>query len=368
MSHITGVDSFLSLTPDRVLEAVEASGLACRASCHPLNSFENRVYAVTLEDGRQIVAKFYRPGRWTREQILEEHRFLEDLVLAEVPVSPVLPFPDGTTLRAIEGIWYCLHARLPGRTPQEIDAAEAERLGMVVARIHLIGALREAPTRLRIEAEALVRAELRWLDGAGIVADAYAARFLDAGLAVAAVLDRRLHGVEMHRIHGDFHLGNLVSSEGAFSVLDFDDMVMGPAVQDLWLIAPGRDPYYRRLREAFLEGYEQFRAFDRTSLELIEPLRGLRMIRYAAWLARRWHDPLFQATWPHFGTQDYWRDETEALEEVVRSVARLEEGGNGGVPVVEDPPLTNRELFWDWDDAQGTVPVDKEPASGNTSP
>lgn len=368
MSRASGVDTFLSLTPERVLDAVEASGMPCHAACHPLNSFENRVYAVTLEDGRQVVAKFYRPGRWTPAQILEEHRFLEDLVLAEVPVSPVLPFPDGRTLRQIEGIWYCLHARLPGRTPQEIDPGEAERLGMVVARIHLIGALRDAPQRLRVAAETLVRAELRWMDGEGIVADPFRARWHEAGLAVAAVLDRRLRDVEMHRIHGDFHLGNLVLSDGAFHVLDFDDMVVGPAVQDLWLLAPGRDAHDRRLREAFLEGYEQFRAFDRASLDLIEPLRGLRMIRYAAWLARRWHDPIFPATWPHFGTEEYWRIETEALEDVVRGMARLEADGSGASRDLDgEPPLSNRDLFWDWEEPPLSVDVDKPDVSGNTS-
>lgn len=357
MSNPSGVDSFLSLTPERVLDAVEASGLPCRPSCHPLNSFENRVYAVTLEDGRQVVAKFYRPGRWSEVQILEEHRFLDDLVLGEMPVSPVLRFPNGATLRAIEGIWYCLHARLPGRTPQEIDLFEAERLGMIAARIHQIGALRDAPTRLRIDAEALVRAELRWMEARDVVPEPFRVRYFEAGRAVAAVLDRRLRGVEMCRIHGDFHLGNLVLSEGAFSVLDFDDMVIGPAVQDLWLIAPGRDAHDRRMREAFLEGYERFRGFDRESLSLIEPLRGLRMVRYAAWLARRWHDPLFPATWPHFGTEDYWRNELDALEDVVRDLARLE-GAAGGATVgpVEEASLTNRDLFWDWEEPSAQDP------------
>ena len=151
-------------------------------------------------------------------------------------------------------------------------------------------------------------------------------------------------------------------------ILDFDDMVIGPAVQDLWLLAPGRDAHDRRMREAFLEGYEQFRVFDRDSLSLIEPWRGLRMVRYAAWLARRWQDPLFPATWPHFGTEDYWRDEVEALEDVVQDLARMESADGQSLPgPVEEPPLTNQDLFWDWEEPPA-ADVDKDAAKGNTSP
>src|SRR6185436_1571750 len=159
-------------------------------------------------------------------------------------------------------------------------------------------------------------------------------------------------GVPVHRLHGDLHLGNILFRDGLLRVLDFDDMVIGPAVQDLWLALPGRDAYTLSLRERFLEGYQQFRDFDRSTLVLVEPLRGLRIVHYAAWLARRWHDPAFPAAWPHFGTDDYWERETQDLEEqlaVIRgeltpeeAEARLTEES----VQEEEPTLTNKDYFW----------------------
>ncbi len=164
----------------------------------------------------------------------------------------------------------------------------------------------------------------------------------------------------VHRLHGDLHLGNLLLRDGQLRVLDFDDMVMGPAVQDLWLALPGRDAFTLALREEFLAGYEQFRLFDRSTLALVEPLRGLRVVHYAAWLARRWHDPAFPAAWPHFGTADYWERETADLEEqlaVIRgedaaeALAAGREGGaeGAGGDGAEEPALTNKDYFWDWE-------------------
>jgi Ser/Thr protein kinase RdoA (MazF antagonist) len=162
-------------------------------------------------------------------------------------------------------------------------------------------------------------------------------------------------GVPVHRVHGDLHLGNILFRDGLLRVLDFDDMVVGPAVQDLWLALPGRDAYTLGLRERFLEGYLQFRDFDRATLALVEPLRGLRIVHYAAWLARRWHDPAFPAAWPHFGTGEYWERETQDLEEqlaVIRgemapedAEARLTEEA----AAEEEPTLTNKDFFWDWE-------------------
>jgi Ser/Thr protein kinase RdoA (MazF antagonist) len=160
----------------------------------------------------------------------------------------------------------------------------------------------------------------------------------------------------VQRLHGDLHLGNILNRDGVLRVLDFDDMVTGPPVQDLWLALPGRDAETRRQRELFLDGYEQFRLFDRTSLRLIEVLRGLRIVHYAGWLARRWHDPAFPAAWPHFGTDDYWERETTDLEEQL-AFARGEikppedmAKGADGEAVEEEITLTNRDYFWDWEE------------------
>ena len=348
-------DLFLALTPEKVLEAVEAGGLACNPVCYPLNSFENRVYEVELQDKTRIVAKFYRPGRWSEEQILEEHRYLQDLDDEEVPVANVRPFPDGSTLRRVENIFYSLSDRRGGRAPDELDDAAVRRLGMLAARLHNVGARRAAPHRLVLSGDTYVRGDLAWLLAHGTLPERLRDRYAAAALAIADLADELLAGVATHRIHGDLHLGNLLFRDGLLRVLDFDDMVTGPAVQDLWLALPGRDRETLRQREVFLEAYEQLRLFDRATLRLIEPLRGLRVVHYAAWLARRWHDPAFPAAWPHFGTDEYWERETDDLEEqlaIVRGEAKAAAGGGAeadDTPADDEEVLTNKDFFWDWE-------------------
>jgi Ser/Thr protein kinase RdoA (MazF antagonist) len=358
-------DLFLALTPDKVLAAVEAGGLACNPVCYPLNSFENRVYEVELTDRSRVVAKFYRPGRWSEEQILEEHAFLAELAADEIPVCTMRELPGGGTLRRIDDIWYCLADRRGGRAPDELDDGLAKRLGMLVGRLHNAGARRDAPHRIRLEPEVYVRRELDWLEDHGTVPPTLRGRYFGAAHAIADLAAERLAGVPVHRIHADLHLGNLLLREErtpdgggwvpVLRLLDFDDMAVGPAVQDLWLALPGRDPDTLRRRALFLEGYKQFREFDRATLALVEPLRGLRIIHYAVWLARRWHDPAFPAAWPHFGTADSWRRETEDLEEqlaVIRGELKAEEAAaGGGEASAEEQPaeLTNKDFFWDWE-------------------
>jgi Ser/Thr protein kinase RdoA (MazF antagonist) len=325
-------DLFLNLSPHRVLDAVEAADLVCNPVCWPLNSFENRVYEVELEDRTRVIAKFYRPGRWSKAQILEEHAFLEELAGAEIPVCTVQPFPDGQTLHELDGIYYCLFERRGGRAPEEVDDALAERLGMLTARIHQVGVGQRAKHRPRMSAQAWIRDNVTFLQGRRFLPEHLHHRYADSALALADEAERRLEGVPMHRLHGDLHLGNLLLREGVLNVLDFDDMVVGPAMQDLWLMIPGREPEHRRLRQVFLEGYERIRAFDRETLELLEPLRAMRRVHYAAWVARRWHDPLFPRTFPWFGTVGYWEQETRDLEELLYLIRH----GDGEEPLGYD--------------------------------
>jgi Ser/Thr protein kinase RdoA (MazF antagonist) len=339
-------DLFLALSAEAVLQAVEAGGLSCKPVCFPLNSFENRVYLMELEDGRRIVSKFYRPLRWSREQILEEHQFLQDLDAEDVPVCVTLPFPDGGTLKEINGIRYSLFDARGGRAPEDLTDDDVERLGMLVARMHNVAAARPAEHRLRLTPETYVWDNLDYLEQEGVLPQALGARYADAAGYIAEVAEEYLDGVEVHRVHGDFHMGNLLLRDGVFNILDFDDMLVGPAVQDLWLALPGRGDHTRRQRQCFLEGYERFRQFDRQSLRLIEPLRGLRMIHYATWLARRWHDPIFPRTWPHFGTEEYWEGETRDLEDLVVQI-KTERGEQ---PPQEVKTLSNKDYFWDWED------------------
>jgi Ser/Thr protein kinase RdoA (MazF antagonist) len=362
MRAAPATDLFLSLTPEKVLAAVEQAGLRCNPVCYPLNSFENRVYEVELADRTRIVAKFYRPERWSEEQILDEHQFLRDLDDEEVPVCTVRPFPDGGTLRRIDNIYYSLADRRGGRAPDELDGATARRLGMLVGRLHNVGARRPARHRLPLTAQSFIREDVAWLDAHATLPKHLHNRYLDTASAIADQVDGALAALDpaqLYRLHGDLHLGNVLLRDGLLRVLDFDDMVVGPAVQDVWLALPGRDPQTLELREQLLSGYEQFRLFDRSTLRLIEPLRGLRVIHYAAWLARRWHDPAFPAAWPHFGTLDYWQRETDDLEEqlaLIRGELAPTPAGGDGAPdadgeghPAEEATLTNRDFFWDWE-------------------
>ncbi|MFL6294121.1 MAG: serine/threonine protein kinase [Thermoanaerobaculia bacterium] len=356
MKHDETTGLFLSLTPEKVLAAVEAGGLSCNPVCYPLNSFENRVYEVELADRTRVVAKFYRPGRWSEEQILEEHQFLDDLAADELPVCTMRPFPGGGTLRQIEGIWYALSDRRGGRAPDELGDETARRLGMLVGRIHNAAVRRPAGHRLHLNADTYIRENVDWLTEHEVLPRHIRTLYFDTAFAIADLADRMMERVPVHRLHGDLHLGNILLRDGLLRVLDFDDMVIGPAVQDLWLALPGRDEWTLRQREIFLEGYEQFRAFDRATLGLIEALRGLRIVHYATWLARRWHDPAFPAAWPQFGTPEAWERETEDLVEQL-AVIRGELVPEDGAPTAGDEQqreeeqavLTNKDYFFDWE-------------------
>jgi Ser/Thr protein kinase RdoA (MazF antagonist) len=317
---------FFELTPDRVLEAVEAAGLRCTGRCLALNSFENRVYDVEIEGeagNTRVVVKFYRPGRWTREQILEEHEFLKDLQAAEIPAIAPLTFPDdGTTLKATQsGIWYTLFPKVGGRSPDEFTDEQLLRIGRLLARVHSVGASKAAPHRIKINPATYGWANLELLLK-GFVPAEYRGRYEGAVRSILEIAEPLFaKAPSPMRLHGDCHPGNLLlNGEGHFFFLDFDDMVVGPPVQDVWLLVPGRDADSRAQREVLLEGYSEMRVFDRATLKLLEPLRALRFIHYSAWIARRWEDPAFPAAFPEFGSHAYWADETADLEEQLRVI------------------------------------------------
>jgi len=343
---------FDQLTPDRVLSAVEAGGLEPTGHCTPLTCLENRVYDVRLEGGVHVVAKFYRPNRWTREGILEEHAFLADLVAAEIPAVAPLAFPDGDTLRTVEGIHYALWPRVGGRAPDEFEDEQLRMLGRLLARLHEVGSARDAPHRLRLDAATSALAPLDFLEAGGFLPDTCARRYRAAVEALAALYTERGRGVPVHRIHGDCHAGNLLRTDAGFCFLDFDDFVVGPAVHDVWMMLPGRDAEGRRQRDVLIEAYQQMRPFDRRWLSLVEPLRGFRFVFYAAWIARRWRDRAFPAAFPHFGTPEYWENETRDLEELVRRIGSGEDAAGDGDNETAasrdgEADLTNEDFFWD---------------------
>lgn len=320
-------DLFLALTPDWVLKAVEAGGFEPTGHVMALHCLENRVYDLKLEDGSHVVAKFYRPGRWSEDAILEEHDFLLDLEEAEIPICAPLEFPDGRTLHSVEGIHYAVWPRTGGRSPEELDDEQVEILGRLVARIHNVGAAHTVGHRPTLDGRAYGFGSLEVLEGRRILPPQHQPRYRRAVERIVAVYEALSEGVPVHRIHADCHHGNLLNGRDGWFFLDFDDFRIGPAVQDVWLLVPGRDREAAEQRALFVEAYQQFREFDFRWLKLVEPLRGLRYIHYAAWIARRWNDPAFPRSFPHFDTEVYWDREVRDLEEQAELCENIVSGG-----------------------------------------
>jgi Ser/Thr protein kinase RdoA (MazF antagonist) len=305
--------SFLSLTPDRVLDAVEVGGLRSTGRCLPLRAFENRVYEIELDDDRRIVTKFYRPGRWSRATILDEHAFLADLAEAEVPAVSPMDLGTGQTLSEIDGIFYAAFPKVRGRMLDELDDENLRRIGRLIGRLHAVGAARPAPNRPRFTIEERVQAPLALLESGGFLPPALASRYRDVVLRIAEKFAESLARVPAQRIHGDLHIGNILWGTDGPILVDFDDCVMGPPLQDLWLLARGDAAETKHALGQILAGYEVFREFDRSTLALVEPLRALRIVHMSAWIARRWDDPSFQAGFPAFRMDRYWMSEYEEL-------------------------------------------------------
>ncbi len=340
-------DFFFDLTPDAVLDAVEAGGLAPTGHVTPLVCLENRVFDVRLEDGRHVVVKFYRPGRWSREAVLEEHGFLRELGEAEIPVCAPLPFADGDTLHSVEGIHYAVWPRTGGRAPDEFSDEQIDVVGRLLARIHNVGEAGDAPHRTRVDAQ-VARDALAVLED-GFLPPACARRYADVVATLAELYTEWSRDVPLHRIHGDCHVGNLLHGDAGWFFLDFDDFAVGPAVHDVWMLLPGRDAEGERQRRRLVAAYREFRPFEERWLRLVEPLRAFRYVWYAAWIARRWQDPAFPDAFPHFGTPSYWEDETRDLEQHVETLLRGEGPLPAGVaaPAAEEPELSNEEICWD---------------------
>jgi Ser/Thr protein kinase RdoA (MazF antagonist) len=343
---------FFRLSPTRVLQAVEAAGFVPSGHCFALNALENRVYEVRLDDGKHVVAKFYRPGRWSRDTILDEHRLLAALVDAEIPVCAPLEFPDGDTLHEIEDIHYAIWPRTGGRSPDELADDQVEMLGRMMARIHTIAADLGAPNRGTLDADSVPLRALDLLEEGNWLPPACASRYENAVEALVEIYLERSRDIEIQPIHGDCHAGNLLRGDEGWFFLDFDDMVIGPPVQDVWMLLPGRDAEADRQRRLLVEAYKQFRPFDDRSFSLIEPLRGFRFVFYAGWIARRWEDPAFPDAFPHFGTDEYWETETRDLEELVERISKGDDlltssEREEAVASSGDSDLTNKDFFWD---------------------
>lgn len=311
--------AYQQLRPDDILSAVESLELACDGRLLTLNSYENRVYRVGIEGAPPVVAKFYRPGRWSDAAIGEEHEFTIDLAAEEVPVAAPLVH-DGATLHRHGPFRFAVYPCFGGRAPELDDLDLLRQVGRFVARIHLIGEQDDFRHRIHIDIATYGEASRDFLlESDFIPADirpAYESVCEEALRHIRYCYERIGRPAEL-RLHGDFHPGNVLVRDDIVHIVDFDDTCTGPAVQDLWMFLSGdRHEQTPQLAE-LLGGYTEFRHFDAMELHLIEALRTLRLMHYAAWLARRWEDPAFQTAFPWFASGRYWDDHVLGLREQI---------------------------------------------------
>ncbi len=308
---------FQTLTPSFIMDAVESQGFCCDCRTFALNSYENRVYQVGIDEGEPLIAKFYRPGRWSDDQILEEHRFCFELAEHELPVVAPLTNPSGESLLRHDGFRFALYPRQGGHAPEFDNLDNLLILGRMLGRIHCIGAVRPFTHRPTLDIQSFGHVSVALITKS-FIPDEYLPSY-------TAVTDQLLEAIEAIlseagpiryiRTHGDSHSGNILWRDSAPHFVDFDDARMAPAVQDLWMMLSGERMRQTAQLDALIEGYREFCDFHPGELRLVEALRTLRMLHYSAWLARRWEDPMFPRTFPWFNTVRYWGEHILELRE-----------------------------------------------------
>ncbi len=326
---------FDGLTPETVLDACDSLGFLADGRLLGLNSYENRVYQVYVDnpvdqaqnrrDADKIVLKFYRPNRWSDDQILEEHQFAQTLADADIPCVPAMAIND-RTLHHFQTFRFTAFVCRGGRTPNLEDEQVLEWIGRFLGRIHLIGARQPFAHREALSPETMGAQSIQWL----LNSDMIPPDLLPAWRAIAdqalALVQQRWEAVapKTIRLHGDCHVGNILWTDAGPHFVDLDDCRSGPAMQDLWMLLAGEPETAQSQLKALLKGYETFRPFERSELHLIEALRTMRLLHYSAWLARRWNDPAFLAAFPWFGTARYWQERILELREQVGAMQEFQ--------------------------------------------
>lgn len=314
---------FQTLTPDYIIDAVESQGFRCDCRTLALNSYENRVYQVGIEEGQPLIAKFYRPGRWSDEQIREEHRFTQELAEQELPVVAPLANESGETLFQYGPFHFALYPRQGGHAPEFDNLDNLVILGRMLGRIHRIGAIRPFTHRPPLESRTFGHESVAYLLEKVIPAE-YRDNYRELASRLLSAIDEIMAQKPLPRLirtHGDCHSGNILWRGNAPHFVDFDDARMAPAVQDLWMMLSGDQQRQTAQLEALLEGYGEFNDFDPRELRLVEALRALRKLHYSAWLARRWDDPIFPQTFPWFTSSRYWGEQILDLREQLGAMA-----------------------------------------------
>ncbi len=317
---------FYQLDANTVLDGIEAAGFKTTGEYIQLNSYENRVFDVRLEKGSsptelgdRLVAKYYRPLRWDQKALMDEHFFTEELKLNGIPVIAPLTQKNGTTLSSYSGLYLAVFQKGLGRIPQELSLEQLKSIGRVLARIHNVGEQKVAKYRPSFTAEQFGWSALNVLED-WVAPETYT-RYMNAAEKILDYLEEELDPSTFIRIHGDCHKGNLLQKDERdgskdFFFVDFDDFGNGPVAQDFWMLFSSDESSNSEELEAALEGYQELRTFPQSQRKLFAPLRGLRIIHYAAWIARRWEDPYFPKLFPQFEDYVYWAEETEALEKI----------------------------------------------------
>lgn len=310
---------YANLDPSLILDAIESTGLRCTGSLLALNSFENRVYQVGIEDATPVIAKFYRPERWTDAAIIEEHEFSLELVQHDIPVVAPLALQQ-KTLHTHNGFRFAVFPRQGGR-PLELDNLEQlEWMGRFLGRMHAVGAIKPFQHRITFDIQTYGYQPYQYLlDNQFIPAEVKHnyCYVMDALLDRIADCLAKVGEYNVLRLHGDCHAGNVLWNNQGPMFVDLDDCLMGPAIQDIWMLLSGDQAQVDKQLDTILAGYEEFFEFDENQLHLIEVCRSLRMIHYTGWLAKRWQDPAFPLNFPWFNTPRYWQEQIQHLTEQV---------------------------------------------------
>lgn len=307
-----------NLNPDLILHAIESVGFLCSGSLLALNSYENRVYQVGIEESAPMIAKFYRPGRWSNAAILEEHQFALELEEQEIPV--VAPWRSATqqTLHEYQGHRFALFKRWGGRALELDSLSQLEWMGRFIGRLHAVGACHSFQHRLHINVQSYGYQPYQFLIEHHFIPDFLKenyCRIMESVLQKVETRFQQAGKLNVIRLHGDIHVGNVLWNDAGPHIVDLDDCMMGPAIQDIWMLLSGNEAQMQLQLEYILSGYREFHDFNPRELLLIEALRTLRMIHYSAWLAKRWEDPAFPISFPWFNTSRYWQEQLQNLQD-----------------------------------------------------
>ncbi len=313
MNAHTGTPAFENLTPEIVLDAVEKHcGIFLDGSITPFNSYINRVFGLSDDSGKGYIAKFYRPGRWSEKMIRDEHSFLFDCDEAEIPVAPPL-IPNGNSIGTVAGFLFAVFPRFRARTFDITSDEGWIRTGAVIGRMHQAGKKRNAQNRLSCTPDETTERYIRFLSGKKLIHPDCLEDFSRLCDETLGIIKPLFKSIRMHRIHGDCHRGNILENSSGIILIDFDDMMNGPAVQDMWLLLSGRLTDSMQEMNLMIEGYEQFCEFDRNTISLVEPLRFMRHIYFLNWCAVQHEDTGFSERYPDWGNRAFWIKETEDL-------------------------------------------------------